>query len=91
MACSCVWAPGTGTQRAVVLVIIAVSYTVAAPMRPALSAVVPAIAGERHLAVANAVLSTIRQVMTFVGPLGVNDWFGEIGVARRHRRSLGQR
>lgn len=53
----------------VVLVIIAVSYTVAAPTRPALSAVVPAIAGERHLAVANAVLSTIRQVMTFVGPL----------------------
>ena len=53
----------------VVLVIIAVSYTVAAPMRPALSAVVPAIAGERHLAVANAMLSTIRQVMTFVGPL----------------------
>ena len=68
MACSCVWAPGKGTQRAVVLVIIAVSYTVV-----------------------NAVLSTIRQVMTFVGPLGVNDWFGEIGVARRHRRSLGQR
>ena len=53
----------------VVLLIIAVSYTVAAPTRPALSAVVPAIAGERHLAVANAVLSTIRQVMTFVGPL----------------------
>lgn len=52
-----------------VLVIIALSYTVAAPTRPALSAVVPVLAGERHLAVANAVLSTIRQVMTFVGPL----------------------
>ncbi len=54
---------------AVVIVIIAVSYTVAAPTRPALSAVVPMVAGERHLAVANAVLSTVRQVMTFVGPL----------------------
>ena len=37
--------------------------------RPALSAVVPAIAGERHLAGANALLSTVRQIMTFVGPL----------------------
>ena len=53
----------------VVLLIIAASYTVAAPTRPALSAIVPGLAGERHLAVANAVLSTIRQVMTFVGPL----------------------
>ena len=53
----------------VVLLIIAASYTVAAPTRPALSAIVPVLAGERHLAVANAVLSTIRQVMTFVGPL----------------------
>jgi len=53
----------------VVLVIIAVSYTIAMPTRPALSAVVPAIARERQFAVANAVLGTIRQVMTFVGPL----------------------
>jgi MFS family permease len=52
-----------------VLVLVLGSYTIAAPTRPALSAVVPAIAGERHLAVANAALSTIRQVMTFVGPL----------------------
>ncbi len=52
-----------------VLVVLALSYTVAAPTRPALSAVVPALAGERHLAVANAALSTLRQVMTFIGPL----------------------
>ncbi len=52
-----------------VLSIMVASYAIAAPTRPALSAIVPAIAGERHLAVANAVLSTIRQVMTFVGPL----------------------
>jgi len=54
---------------AVVLVLIALSYTIGAPTRPGLSAVVPAIAGERHLAVGNAVLSTVRQIMTFVGPL----------------------
>ncbi|MGB7880658.1 MAG: MFS transporter, partial [Ilumatobacteraceae bacterium] len=53
----------------VVLVIVVASYTIAAPTRPALSAVVPAIAGERHLAGANALLSTVRQIMTFVGPL----------------------
>ena len=52
-----------------ILVIVFLSYSIASPTRPALSAIVPAIAGERHLAVANAVLSTVRQVMTFVGPL----------------------
>jgi predicted MFS family arabinose efflux permease len=52
-----------------VLLVVLASYTVAVPTRPALSAIVPSVAGERHLAGANAVLSTIRQVMTFVGPL----------------------
>ncbi len=33
------------------------------------AAIVPTVAGERHLAGANAVLSTVRQIMTFVGPL----------------------
>lgn len=68
----------------VVLVIMVASYSIAAPTRPALSAVVPAIAGERHLAVANAVLSTIRQVMTFVGPLlgvAVAAWSPSAGFA----------
>jgi len=54
---------------AVALVVVVVSYSVASPTRPALSAIVPVIAGERHLAVANAVLSTVRQIMTFIGPL----------------------
>ena len=53
----------------VVLVLISLSYVVAAPIRPALSSIVPSVAGERHLAGANAVLSTVRQIMTFVGPL----------------------
>lgn len=52
-----------------VLALVLVSYTVASPTRPALSAIVPTVAGERHLAGANAVLSTVRQIMTFVGPL----------------------
>ncbi len=52
-----------------VLIIVLVSYTVAVPTRPALAAIVPSIAGERHLAGANAVLSAVRQIMTFVGPL----------------------
>jgi predicted MFS family arabinose efflux permease len=52
-----------------VLVLVLASYTVAAPTRPALSAIVPTVAGERHLAGANAVLSTVRQIMTFIGPL----------------------
>ncbi len=52
-----------------VLAVVLLSYTIAAPTRPAHSAIVPSVAGERHLAGANAVLSTVRQIMTFVGPL----------------------
>ena len=52
-----------------VLALVLASYAVAAPTRPALSSIVPTVAGERHLAGANAVLSTVRQIMTFVGPL----------------------
>jgi MFS family permease len=51
------------------LLAVIVSYAIAAPSRPALSAVVLVVAGEGHLAVANAVLSTIRQIMTFLGPM----------------------
>ncbi len=67
-----------------VLVVMMLSYSIAAPTRPALSAVVPTLAGERHLAVANAVLSTIRQVMTFIGPLvgvAVAVWSPSVGFA----------
>ena len=53
----------------VVMALVLLSYTIAAPTRPALSAILPAVAGERHLAGANAVISIIRQIMTFVGPL----------------------
>ncbi len=73
-----------GAGAVPVLVGVALSYTVGAPTRPALSAVVPKLAGERHLAVANAVLSTIRQVMTFIGPLVgvfVAMWSPSVGFA----------
>jgi MFS family permease len=52
-----------------ILAAILVSKIVAVPSRPALSAALPRVSGETHLAAANATLSTIRQVMTFVGPL----------------------
>jgi MFS family permease len=67
-----------------VLALVAMSYTVGSPTRPALSAIVPIVAGERHLAGANAVLSTVRQIMTFVGPLlgvGVAAWSPSAGFA----------
>ncbi len=69
---------------AVVIGLVVVSYTVAAPTRPALSKIIPTIAGERHLAGANAVLSTVRQIMTFVGPLlgvAVAAWSSTAGFA----------
>ena len=60
---------GTGAGPIPVLLLVAASFSIGAPTRPALSAIVPTLAGERHLAVANAALSTIRQMMTFIGPL----------------------
>lgn len=68
----------------VVVVSILGSYTIGAPTRPALSAAIPAVAGEAHLAGANAILSTIRQIMTVVGPLvgvAVAAWSPPIGFA----------
>jgi MFS family permease len=52
-----------------VLGIVLLSYTLAAPYRPAISAELPHIAGETNLSRANASISTTRQVMTFVGPV----------------------
>ncbi len=69
---------------AVAIGMVMVSYSVGAPTRPALSKIVPSIAGERHLAGANAVLSTVRQIMTFVGPLlgvAVAAWSAAAGFA----------
>ena len=46
-----------------------VAYTLAAPYRPALSAALPLVAGERGLSSATALIGTIRQLMTFIGPV----------------------
>jgi predicted MFS family arabinose efflux permease len=58
-----------GGRPIVLILIMLASYSIASPTRPGLSSIMPAVAGERHLAIANAVVSTIRQIMTFIGPL----------------------
>ncbi len=53
----------------IVLGLVLATYTFAAPARPALSAALPAVAGEDSLSSANALVGSVRQLMTFVGPL----------------------
>ena len=53
----------------VLLIIVFVTYTVSAPYRPALTAALPLVVGEDRLSSANALISTVRQLMTFIGPL----------------------
>ncbi len=62
-------AVAAGTPTWSVLVVIVVSYTIGAPTRPAVMAILPRLAGETQLAAAAATLSTIRQLVTFAGPL----------------------
>jgi len=52
-----------------ILLLVLGTYTLAAPYRPALTAALPSVAGESRLASANAMVSTVRQLMTFIGPL----------------------
>ncbi len=54
---------------AVAFGLVLATYTVAAPARPALSAALPAVAGEDSLSSASALVGSVRQLMTFVGPL----------------------
>jgi predicted MFS family arabinose efflux permease len=51
------------------LVIVFATYTVAAPYRPELTAALPVVTGEGGLSSGNALIATVRQVMTFVGPV----------------------
>ncbi len=62
-------ASASGASTTALFAVVLVSYVLAAPYRPALTAGLPHVAGERALASANAQVGTIRQVMTFVGPL----------------------
>ena len=52
-----------------VLAGVLITYFIGVPWRPALSASLPSVVGESDLAHANALISTIRQTMTFAGPL----------------------
>lgn len=51
------------------LLLVLASYSLAAPYRPALTAALPLVVGEDHLAPSNALIGTTRQIMTFVGPV----------------------
>lgn len=63
----------------VVLLGVLVIYTLAAPYRPALTAGIPLVVGERDAAAANALDGAVRQVATFLGPLlgTIVLWLGE--------------
>lgn len=60
-------ASGAGVTPVVAAVF--VTYTFAAPYRPALTAALPSVVGESRLASTNATVATTRQLMTFVGPI----------------------
>lgn len=53
----------------VLLVLVLVAYTLAAPYRPAVTVALPRLVDEDRLAGANATIGTVRQLMTFVAPL----------------------
>jgi Cyclic nucleotide-binding domain/Transmembrane secretion effector len=75
---------GAGGAPLLMLVVVFVSYVVGVPTRPGLTVALAHLAGEARLAHANATLSSIRQTMTFVGPvLGVPIafWSPAAGVA----------
>jgi predicted MFS family arabinose efflux permease len=52
-----------------VLAVVVVSYVLAAPYRPALTAGIPLVVGERDATAANALDGAVRQISTFLGPL----------------------
>lgn len=59
----------TGLAPVWALPFVALSYVAGVPTRPGVTASLPFVVPERELAHANAMVCTIRQVMTFVGPL----------------------
>jgi predicted MFS family arabinose efflux permease len=58
-----------GASAGWVIVVVTVTYVLATPCRPALTAGIPFVVGERDAAGANALDGTVRQVATFLGPL----------------------
>jgi predicted MFS family arabinose efflux permease len=52
-----------------VLAVVVLGYVLAAPYRPALTAGIPLVVGERDATAANALDGAVRQIATFLGPL----------------------
>lgn len=59
----------TDVSSWVMLAPVAVAYTLAAPYRPLVTGALPVISSEADLSAVNARVSTVRQLMTFIGPL----------------------
>jgi len=53
----------------VVLLLVALTYILATPYRPALAAGIPNVVGERDASAASAADGAVRQIATFLGPL----------------------
>jgi predicted MFS family arabinose efflux permease len=63
------FAANAGASAGWVIVIVTVTYVLATPYRPALTAGIPLVVGESDAAAANALDGTVRQIATFLGPL----------------------
>ena len=75
---------GVGRTPVLMLAVVLASYVIGVPTRPGLSVALAHLAGEARLAHANATLSSIRQTMTFVGPVigvPIAFWSPAAGVA----------
>jgi predicted MFS family arabinose efflux permease len=59
----------SGGSSGAVLAVVVVSYVLATPYRPALTAGIPLVVDERDATAANALDGAVRQVATFLGPL----------------------
>jgi CRP-like cAMP-binding protein/predicted MFS family arabinose efflux permease len=64
-----VWLVGVGGSPELVIGLVFVTYVLATPYRPAFTAGIPFVVGERDAAPANALLRSVRQIATFLGPL----------------------
>ena len=59
----------SGATATEVLAIVLITYILATPYRPAMTAGIPLVADERDATAANALDGTVRQIATFLGPL----------------------
>jgi predicted MFS family arabinose efflux permease len=59
----------SGGSSGAVLAVVVVTYVLATPYRPALTAGIPLVVDERDATAANALDGAVRQVATFLGPL----------------------